>query len=71
MTKNAECYMVEWYTVDGKFVTTYFCTVTFARKFWTLTPGYVHLWDNPREGLLNFLQALPLNNVTIKEFPTK
>jgi len=55
--------VLEWYTVDGTFHTEFFCTRDASRGHFDVS--YVHVWDNPSEGLRKFLSHCPLHNIKV------
>lgn len=64
-------YEVEWIDMDDKMHLDYFMTMTEARKRYPGhgdLPSNVQTWINTRQGVLSFLQELPLVDVRIREW---
>lgn len=64
------CIYVDWITVQGIDRCDIFTTPECALARWgAIYPelSWVHAWNNPRDGVINFLKELPLTAVNIRE----
>ena len=63
--------IVEWLNADDQPRIDYFCSLDAIAMFRNTDVSYVHIWDNPRQGLLQFLVSLPLKSVRIHTLELK
>lgn len=56
--------IVEWYSVSGQYYKEFFCTPENPR-YRSYDVSYVHKWQNPEEGVRQYLTHLPLLGLKI------
>ena len=59
-------FRVEWRDIDGKFHTDFFVDKNSTKA--GMQVRYVHVWDDPEQGLRDFLTHVPLHDLKITVF---
>lgn len=65
--RNPICMQVEWYDMDGKFHTDYFCTIEFGIANWGMSPSYVHKTSDVAGAVRTWVSHIPLHSVAIEQ----